>query len=198
MDFHRWKTCRRRQNELQLSKPFILRKFNLNNLLTWDDLDHAIKNSKDKEIEIISIDGKKLVDPKEGQKKHVKYNSVVLTNCKHLFDFKFIKDFVDNKKLFPYRLWNAHIYASYNNKSSSFKKHLDYAHNFIMPQTGKSRWVVENFCDTLLYPGDMLYIPYKWKHECIPTEKRISLSFPFWMDPALMSPADNEKSGIFK
>ena len=183
--------------EKKQRKPFIIRKFTLNNFLKWEDLDYAIKNSKDKDIEIITTDGRKLIDL-EGQKKHVKYNSVVITKCKHLFDFKFIKDFVDNKKIFYYRLWNADIYASYNEKSCSFKKHLDYANNLIIHQIGKSRWIVENFCDTMLYPGDLLYIPYKWKHECVPTEKRISLSFPFWLDPALMSPADNEKSGIFK
>jgi len=174
-------------------KPFIIRKFTLNNFLTWNDLDDAIKNSKDKNIEIISLDGKKLSGPKS-----IKYNSVVITNCKHLFDFKFIKDFVDNKKLFHYRLWNADIYASYNEKSSSFKQHLDYANNLIIPQCGKSRWIVENFCDTILDPGDLLYIPYKWKHKCIPIEKRISLSFPFWMNPHLLPPLDNEKSGIYK
>ena len=70
----------------------------------------------------------------------------------------------DNNKIFYYSLWNADIYASYNEKSCSFKKHLDYANNLIIPQIGKSRWIVENFCDTMLYPGDLLYIPYKWKH----------------------------------
>ena len=28
--------------------------------------------------------------------------------------------------------------------------------------------------------NNMLYIPYKLQHECIPLSKRLSISFPFW------------------
>ena len=81
-----------------------------------------------------------------------------------------------------YKSWDAHIYASYTKNSCSFPEHSDQAHNIIVQQKGKSKWIVKDFCETILQPGDMIYIPYQWKHQCIPTEKRLSLSFPFWIE----------------
>ncbi len=74
----------------------------------------------------------------------------------------------------------SHIRLFLKKEACSFGKHLDYAHNLIVQQKGKSRWIVDNFCDTVLEPGDMLYIPFKYKHECVPLSKRLSISFPFW------------------
>tara|TARA_R100000005_G_C4934325_1_gene161811 strand:+ start:263 stop:742 length:480 start_codon:yes stop_codon:yes gene_type:complete len=158
-------------------KPFIKRNFVVKNLLNWKELDHVIDKCDDQDFEVI-LPTKKKRFGKRGYKK----NSIIISNCLKFFDFSFIKEFVDTNKLFKYVRWDAHIYASYTKESRSFPKHFDYAHNIIIQQKGNSNWIVEDFCDTVLQPGDMLYIPYKWKHECIPTQKRLSLSFPFWIE----------------
>ena len=48
-------------------------------------------------------------------------------------------------------------------------------------QDPENEKAIKDFCETILQPGDMIYIPYQWKHQCVPTEKRLSLSFPFWI-----------------
>lgn len=157
-------------------KPFIERKFVTKNLLTWKELDQVIEKSDDQDFEVILP-----TKQKRFGKYSYKNKSIIISNCLKFFDFSFVKEFVDKNKLFKYVNWDAHIYASYTKKSCSFHKHFDYAHNIIIQQKGKSNWIIEDFCNTAIEPGDMIYIPYKWKHQCIPTEKRLSLSFPFWI-----------------
>ena len=169
------------RKEIKL-KPFLIRKFSLNSLLDWKGLETIIKESADEDFEVINSNKRS----NRAKRDEVIKNSLILSHCKKFLDCSFIKEFVDNNNYFTYSRWDAHIYASYYKTSYSFSKHFDYAHNFIIPQHGKSRWIVSNFCDTILKPGDMLYIPCKWEHECIPSEKRISVSFPFW-------PVDNEQ-----
>ena len=158
-------------------EPFIKRKFIRKNLLTWKELDQVIKKCDDQDFEVILP-----TKQKRFGKRAYKNKSIIISNCLKFFDFNFIKEFVDTNQLFKYVRWDAHIYASYTKESCSFPKHFDYAHNLIIQQKGQSNWIVEDFCNTVLEPGDMIYIPYKWKHECIPTEKRLSLSFPFWIE----------------
>jgi len=156
-------------------KPFIKRKYIKKNIVDWKKLKEVIKKSNDNDFEIIKTNKEKRFG-----KYDLGENSIIISKARKFFNFNFMKEFVDTNKYFKYVRWDAHIYASYKKDSSSFNKHFDYAHNFIVPQKGKSRWVVDDFCDTVLEPGDLLYIPYKWNHMCIPLEKRISLSFPFW------------------
>jgi|TARA_R100000084_G_scaffold87798_1_gene42101 hypothetical protein len=157
-------------------KPFIQKKFITKNLLTWKELDCVIKNCDDRDFEVILP-----TKQKRFGKYSYKNKSIIISNCLKFFDFSFIKQFVDKNKLFKYVNWDAHIYASYTKKSCSFPKHFDYAHNIIIQQKGQSNWIIEDFCNIILEPGDMIYIPYKWKHQCVPTGKRLSLSFPFWI-----------------
>jgi hypothetical protein len=105
---------------------------------------------------------------------------------------------------------NLHVYCGLGS-SSSFKIHDDYPANFIMQVEGKTHWKVfknrlsylyrtgysysniseeelEVAVDTVLEPGDVLYIPSRCYHMATPTEKRLSLSIPCWMK----YPDDNE------
>jgi hypothetical protein len=172
--FLRRSQMRKRKNQ-SIIKPFIKRKYFKKIIVNWKNLKEVIKKSDYYDFEIIKSNKQK-----RSGKYDLRENSIIINNAKNFFDFNFMKEWVDKNKYFTYVKWNVHIYASYNKKSSSFNKHFDYAHNFIVPQQGKSRWILDDFCDTILEPGDLLYIPYEWKHECIPLEKRISLSFPFW------------------
>lgn len=162
---------------MKIVEPFIKRKFIKKNLLTWKELDQVIEKCDEQDFEVILS-----TKQKRFGKRAYKNKSIIISNCLKFFDFSFIKEFVDNEKLFKYKNWDAHIYASYKKESCSFPEHFDLAHNIIVQQKGKSKWIVKNFCETILNPGDLLYIPYKWKHECIPFEKRLSLSFPFWIE----------------
>ena len=103
------------------------------------------------------------------------------------------------EKYFP-RVWAAmHIYTNWS-PSTSFRIHEDLAQNFILQIDGETQWTVynnrssdlmdqEQYCpippedmdvaiDTVLTPGDMLYIPARCWHYAQPTSKRLSLSIP--------------------
>ena len=154
--------------------PFIERSF-IKNFITWKKLDTIIKDCDEKDFEVI-LENKE----KRFGKNNYRNKSIIISNCLKYLDCSLIKKYVDKNKLFQYGNWDAHIYASFKKEACSFGKHLDHAHNLIVQQKGKSRWIVDDFCDTILEPGDMLYIPFKYKHECVPLSKRLSVSFPFW------------------
>tara|TARA_R100001163_G_C5058596_1_gene195247 strand:+ start:533 stop:1018 length:486 start_codon:yes stop_codon:yes gene_type:complete len=154
--------------------PFIERNF-VKNFLTWKKLDNIIKDCDEKDFEVI-LENKS----KRFGKKNFRNKSIIISNCLKYLDCKIIKEYIDNNKLFDYVNWDAHIYASFKKEACSFGKHFDLAHNLIVQQKGKSKWIVENLGESILHPGDMLYIPYKLQHECIPLSKRLSISFPFW------------------
>ena len=157
-------------------KAILERNFVTKNLLTWNELDKVIDRCEDKDFEVILP-----TKEKRFGKYSYKNKSIIISNCLKYFDFSFIKKYVDDNNLFKYKSWDAHIYASYTKNSCSFPEHSDHAHNIIVQQKGRSKWIVKDFCETILQPGDMIYIPYQWKHQCVPTEKRLSLSFPFWI-----------------
>jgi ribosomal protein L16 Arg81 hydroxylase len=96
----------------------------------------------------------------------------------------------------------GHLYCGYQG-SNSFHIHDDYPVNWIIQVEGNTRWKVFNnrisylyqtgtmngklheeqldcAIDTVLEPGDMLYIPSRTFHVAYPSEKRISLSVPCW------------------
>lgn len=91
---------------------------------------------------------------------------------------------------------DTHVYCGLKN-SKSFKPHYDTADNVIIHQTGKCHWKIykqmaadrdyqhnidKKYLDLQfeceIGPGDFIYVPKHQYHECIPLEKRISLSFP--------------------
>jgi len=90
-----------------------------------------------------------------------------------------------------------HVYAGLSENSNSFSIHKDSSFNFIFQIDGQSHWKVYNkndnipysnfdfdenlelIIDTILTPGDLLYIPLGNYHKCIPLGKRISISSCF-------------------
>ena len=108
-----------------------------------------------------------------------------------------------------------HIYAAYTG-SSSFRVHQDTANNFILQIAGKTHWTVyNNRCsniveqaeisheefndmvsqmdpaiDTLLTPGDIIYIPARCYHQAKPDGKRLSVSIPMQHMLPHMKPVD--------
>ena len=96
-----------------------------------------------------------------------------------------------------------HVYAGYTG-CSSFRVHEDTANNFIIQIEGSTHWTVyKNRCsniikpmetcqeefnemiaemepaiDTMLTPGDMIYIPARCYHQAKPTGRRLSVSIP--------------------
>ena len=96
-----------------------------------------------------------------------------------------------------------HVYAGCKG-CSSFRVHEDTASNFIIQIEGSTHWTVyKNRCsniikpmetcqeefndmisemepaiDTMLTPGDMIYIPARCYHQAKPTGKRLSVSIP--------------------
>ena len=104
-----------------------------------------------------------------------------------------------------------HLYAGYKG-CSSFRVHEDTANNFIIQIEGSTHWTVyKNRCsniikpqemrsveefndlvsqmepavDTMLTPGDMLYIPARCYHQAQPDGKRLSVSIPMVTLPHL-------------
>lgn len=91
---------------------------------------------------------------------------------------------------------DIHVYCGLQG-SKSFRAHYDTADNLILHQSGKCHWKIykqkSKDCnyelnvdgETLdiqfeaeIESGDLIYVPMHQYHECIPLEKRISLSLP--------------------
>ncbi len=95
---------------------------------------------------------------------------------------------------------SAHVYCGLGNQSKSFKLHSDVPSNFIFQIEGQTKWkvfknktsglippgvlndfdtsVLDLAIDTVLSPGDILYIPERCLHYAEPIGKRISVTFP--------------------
>ena len=106
-----------------------------------------------------------------------------------------------------------HIYAGYKG-CSSFRVHEDTSNNFIMQIEGETQWTVyKNRCaeivkdftindkpdiidtlevaiDTILKPGDVIYIPPRTYHRASPSGKRLSVSIPIQHGIEHMKPKD--------
>ena len=76
---------------------------------------------------------------------------------------------------------DVHIYYSPTIHAATFKEHMDNSINFIVQCEGYSRWTVHGI-EMLLEPQDVLYIPCRTTHRCIPLSRRLSLSFAYWRD----------------
>jgi len=107
---------------------------------------------------------------------------------------------------------DMHVYCSLE-KSSSFGIHCDRPPNFIVQIMGETEWKVfdkvqegqynsnniteqeagEVLIQTILRPGDMLYIPERMYHQALPFEKRISISIPFPKRDITSNPIDRRQ-----
>lgn len=92
---------------------------------------------------------------------------------------------------------DMHVHCSLG-KAASYPIHCDLADNFILQVAGETLWRVYSaqgdptgissvtnesnagtiVIDTVLRPGDVLFIPAKTYHQATPFEKRISISIP--------------------
>jgi hypothetical protein len=100
--------------------------------------------------------------------------------------------------LFPV-ITDIHVYGSKGNISTSFPYHYDLPANFIIQTYGECNWKVFNnsistlleitkyapnpnkltpIIETILTPGDMLYIPSRYHHAAFPNQSRLSASIP--------------------
>ena len=111
-----------------------------------------------------------------------------------------------------------HIYAGYKG-CSSFRVHEDTSNNFIMQIEGETQWTVyKNRCsniigpteltsqnvldemiaqiepaiDTMLTPGDIIYIPARCYHQAKPSGKRLSVSIPMQHMLPHLKPVDRK------
>jgi ribosomal protein L16 Arg81 hydroxylase len=160
--------------------PFYIKNFISENIFDWNDFNNLLKNHQKNLIETIDQNRikKYILDNEDLNNKTVIFSNVL--NYKKEFNYliNFFKLKVPElKKSFKN---DVHVYAGLNETSKSFGEHFDQSANFILQTEGKSRWVISNFLDVVMEPGDIVYIPKLYVHECIPLTKRISLSFPFW------------------
>mgnify|MGYP003954438835 CR=1 FL=1 len=102
------------------------------------------------------------------------------------------------ESLFPV-ITDVHVYGSKGSTSTSFPYHYDSPANFIIQTYGECKWKVYNssisilieqaqndlnpqqlipIIDTILTPGDMLYIPPRYYHAAFPNQPRLSASIP--------------------
>jgi ribosomal protein L16 Arg81 hydroxylase len=90
----------------------------------------------------------------------------------------------------------TNIYGGLDSTSKSFRTHADSQYVLILQLDGVSDWTIfgetwngnpsEVICtndsiltvdfEYTLHPGDVLYIPYRRYHKCIPKSKRLSAS----------------------
>ena len=114
------------------------------------------------------------------------YNSITKNICQEI------------ENLFPVTT-DMHVYGSKGNKSTSFPYHCDRPANFIIQTYGECKWEVYSNTlsillqeapqkpsinklnieiQTILKPGDVLYIPSRFYHAAFPDQPRLSVSIP--------------------
>jgi ribosomal protein L16 Arg81 hydroxylase len=162
-------------------KPFYVKSFINTNIFNWNDFNFLIKNHDKNNIQL--IDKKCIKQRGITENDNLSDKIIIFINTQHykkefehLANFFKLKEPELNKSL----TWDVHIYVSPEENCGSLKPHFDEADNFILQCEGVSRWIVPNFFDIILEPGDIAFIPKYCVHQCIPLSKRISLSFSFW------------------
>jgi hypothetical protein len=124
-------------------------------------------------------------------------HSLVINNFEWVGNDK-LKICEEVESFFPEIRASLHIYCGLD-ASRSFKIHEDYANNFILQVEGETHWKIYNnrasnmvgqvsydiveddldcAIDTILCPGDLLFIPARCYHYAQPKEKRLSVSIP--------------------
>jgi hypothetical protein len=144
------------------------------------------RNNVYKSTENSSTDTKSLVDEIKGG------NSFVLNSMerytKGLFYVSNLMSQIHNKYV------TTNIYGGLHNTAKSFGTHYDDQYVLILQLDGISNWTIfkgiaDGYTKILdddthlqvdiqgaLLPGDVLYIPYRRYHKCIPSSKRLSAS----------------------
>jgi ribosomal protein L16 Arg81 hydroxylase len=165
-------------------EPFIERSFLKKEIFSWNDFNDCLQNHPKQSLELIDKQGQKFI-ASENPNLNVNDFNVIFTSAKHVK-----KEFEEIQKFLKLKMphlnnsydWDTHIYTGHQEGCNSFGLHFDTADNFILQVIGKSRWIVPHYIDTVLNPGDLIWIPRFVVHGCQPLSKRISLSFPFWFD----------------
>jgi hypothetical protein len=175
------------------------------NILTWEDVEHYINdNLHNSEIVIIGDNQQKRETyisthtnstPTKSIFEQINNGSSFILNSmerytKGLFYASNIFSLIHNKYV------TTNIYGGIDSKSKSFRTHADSQYVLILQLDGISDWTIfgevwngnpnevictddsiltVDFQHTLL-PGDVLYIPYRRYHKCIPKSKRLSAS----------------------
>jgi len=187
-----------------IEEAFLLRNACVpSDILTWSQVEQYIndnihnsdivsigqngrRNNVYKSTEHSSTDTKSLVHEIQGG------NSFVLNSMerytKGLFYASNIVSQIHNKYV------TTNIYGGLKNTSKSFGTHYDDQYVLILQLDGTSDWTVfrgvaDGYTKILdndthleidvtgaLLPGDVLYIPYRRYHKCIPSSKRLSAS----------------------
>jgi hypothetical protein len=195
------------QLKLTLNKPEIFRNIFSPSIFTWDDVDFLLNyipfciNANDagtaNYIELINhVSGRKYDPPipyarydwsdftysipyiferiKQG-------DSFILLNLSRYN--KDINDICKSLEEMTGTSSDAHLYGGLYPHSKSFGIHNDVPHNLIVQLDGTCLWKIwqedKLVIDDMLYPGDVIYVPASYYHQAIPTEKRLSISFPF-------------------
>jgi hypothetical protein len=175
------------------------------NILTWEDVEHYINdNLHNSEIVIIGDNQQKQETyisthtnstPTKSIVEQINNGSSFILNSmerytKGLFYASNIFSLIHNKYV------TTNVYGGIDSKSKSFRTHADSQYVLILQLDGISDWTIfgevwngnpnevictddsiltVDFQHTLL-PGDVLYIPYRRYHKCIPKSKRLSAS----------------------
>ena len=175
------------------------------NILTWEDVEHCINdNLHNSEIVIIGDNQQKQETyisthtnstPTKSIFEQINNGSSFILNSmerytKGLFYASNIFSLIHNKYV------TTNVYGGIDSKSKSFRTHADSQYVLILQLDGISDWTIfgevwngnpnevictddsiltVDFQHTLL-PGDVLYIPYRRYHKCIPKSKRLSAS----------------------
>ena len=175
------------------------------NILTWEDVEHYINdNLHNSEIVIIGDNQQKQETyisthtnstPTKSIFEQINNGSSFILNSmerytKGLFYASNIFSLIHNKYV------TTNVYGGIDSKSKSFRTHADSQYVLILQLDGISDWTIfgevwncnpnevictddgiltVDFQHTLL-PGDVLYIPYRRYHKCIPKSKRLSAS----------------------
>lgn len=175
------------------------------NIFTWDDAERYINdNLHNTEIVIIGSDNRKKKTYQSFNAQSTPTDEIVdqilsgdsfILNAmerhtKGLFYASNIFSQIHNRYV------TTNIYCGIDNKSKSFLAHADSQYVLILQLDGVSDWTIYNdvwsgnpnevICvndsildidfEYTLKPGDVLYIPYKRYHKCIPQSKRMSAS----------------------
>jgi len=175
------------------------------NILTWEDVEHYINdNLHNSEIVIIGDNQQKQETyisthtnstPTKSIFEQINNGSSFILNSmerytKGLFYASNIFSLIHNKYV------TTNVYGGIDSKSKSFRTHADSQYVLILQLDGISDWTIfgevwngnpnEVICtdDSILtvdfqytlLPGDVLYIPYRRYHKCIPKSKRLSAS----------------------
>jgi hypothetical protein len=195
------------QNKLKTNLPFLIKKFTKLNIFNWKDLEHLINFRPIlTERNFIATKGfpaqwsyRDWLSDINSFPADVMKQELLTGTCYFKDMSRYNKKINQLVKYFSEQSdcpTDAHIYFSLVVKEEDgFGIHCDESHNFIIQMQGESKvkiWNVtiqnnkknlENISDkpvidTVLYPGDLVYVPVWHYHKLTSNTKRISISFP--------------------